>query len=493
MSEMSLSSLKNSHHIREFEEKRAQERRRNLLYLIVHYLKEEGYYETLSTFMSEAQLSNSFQICDNIDLSLILQDFESYYFVRFQKYPKICKKSNPEEGNVNLNIKRGSKFQLKKAVQDVSNNALKSNGKSQCQTKLPQAAVEGKKSITDGTCLSVVPLGAAANNGETCETKPERILKPLGGFGNHSTEWITMAETITKDIVLQDLNVHWSDIMGLEEAKKLLKEAVVYPIKYPELFKGLLSPWKGLLLYGPPGTGKTLLAKAVATECRTTFFNITASTIVSKWRGDSEKLVKVMFDLARYHAPSTIFLDELDALLSRRDGGHHSTEHEASRRMKTELLIQLDGLSKSDDQVFFLATSNLPWELDPAILRRLEKRILVDVPSQEARESMFRHYLPEVVLNQPLLKSNIYYEFLAKETEGYSGSDIRLVCKETAMQAIRKIFQVLESKGSDANVSKLDLQTITTGNVQTALDRTKPSASHLTQRYKTWQDQFGST
>lgn len=96
-----------------------------------------------------------------------------------------------------------------------------------------------------------------------------------------------------QDIVLQDLNVHWSDIMGLEEAKKLLKEAVVYPIKYPELFKGLLSPWKGLLLYGPPGTGKTLLAKAVATECRTTFFNITASTIVSKWRGDSEKLVKV--------------------------------------------------------------------------------------------------------------------------------------------------------------------------------------------------------
>lgn len=174
--------------------------------------------------------------------------------------------------------------------------------------------------------------------------------------------------------------------MGLEEAKRLLKEAVVYPIKYPELFTGILSPWKGLLLFGPPGTGKTLLAKAVATECKTTFFNISASSIVSKWRGDSEKLVRVniffnhfqndlrtqasatkkiffqvMFDLARYHAPSTIFLDELDALASKRDGGSLSNEHEASRRLKTELLIQLDGLSQTEDQVFLLATSNLPW------------------------------------------------------------------------------------------------------------------------------------
>lgn len=186
--------------------------------------------------------------------------------------------------------------------------------------------------------------------------------------------------------------VNFGNIVGLSECKRLLKEAVLMPLKYPHFFEGILEPWKGILLFGPPGTGKTMLAKAVATECRTTFFNISASTIVSKWRGDSEKLVRVLFELARYHQPSTIFLDEVDSVLSSRSG---SGEHEASRRMKTELLIQLDGLIKSKgERVFLLAASNLPWELDMALLRRLEKRILVPLPELEARENMVRHHLP---------------------------------------------------------------------------------------------------
>ncbi|CAI5481058.1 unnamed protein product [Closterium sp. Yama58-4] len=182
-----------------------------------------------------------------------------------------------------------------------------------------------------------------------------------------------LAEAVGRDIMRGNPEVTWSSVKGLGGAKQLLKEAVVMPIKYPQYFTGLLAPWKGILLFGPPGTGKTMLAKAVATECRTTFFNVSASTLVSKWRGDSEKLVRMLFDVARALAPSTIFLDEVDALISHRGAG--SGEHEASRRLKTELLVQMDGLSSSSDLVFVLAATNLPWELDSAMLRRLEKRV----------------------------------------------------------------------------------------------------------------------
>ncbi|XP_047060996.1 katanin p60 ATPase-containing subunit A-like 2 isoform X1 [Lolium rigidum] len=319
-------------------------------------------------------------------------------------------------------------------------------------------------------------------NGAMEAGPPQKSLLP----SFESAETRNLAETLLRDIIRGSPDVKWESIKGLETAKRLLKEAVVMPIKYPKYFTGLLSPWKGILLFGPPGTGKTMLAKAVATECKTTFFNISASSIVSKWRGDSEKLVKVLFELARHHAPSTIFLDEIDAIISQR--GEARSEHEASRRLKTELLIQMDGLTKTDELVFVLAATNLPWELDAAMLRRLEKRILVPLPEPEARHAMFEEFLPSTpdAMEVP-------YDILVENTEGYSGSDIRLVCKEAAMQPLRRIMAALEGIQEEVHEDDLpEVGPVTAEDIELALRNTRPSAHLHAHKYEKFNQDYGS-
>ena len=213
------------------------------------------------------------------------------------------------------------------------------------------------------------------------------------------------AKQIFNEIVVQGDEVHWDDVAGLEAAKKALKEAVVYPFLRPDLFMGLREPARGMLLFGPPGTGKTMLARAVATESRSTFFAISASSLTSKWLGESEKLVRALFSLAKALAPSIIFVDEIDSLLSSRGG---SSEHESTRRIKTEFLIQWSDLqraaagSKLNDKekaegdasrVLVLAATNMPWAIDEAARRRFVRRQYIPLPEPHVRAEQLKTLL----------------------------------------------------------------------------------------------------
>ncbi|GMF16056.1 unnamed protein product [Phytophthora lilii] len=387
----------------------------------------------------------------------------------------------------------------------IHNNASHANNTTAAHSGPAKSGKEVNPSPEDDSAVDLGLIGqkpaqAQTRNGKTSNAKKtqppddqfheesieERLLKPLPSFA-HDLELRPLAETITREIFVKNPDVRWDDVIGLHETKRLLKEAVVMPLKYPQLFQGLLSPWTGILLFGPPGNGKTMLAKAVATECRTTFFNISASSIVSKYRGDSEKLIRMLFELARHHAPSTIFLDEIDSIMGQRDSGGGGQEHEASRRMKTELLIQMDGLAKTDDVVFVLAASNLPWDLDAAMLRRLEKRVLVDLPSADARQALFASLL------EPYTPSSFNFDEAVRQTDGYSGADIKLVAKEACMAPVRRLMEKLEAadssqprpassnqvRGASAADWKAMLGHVQPEDVNAALQKTKPSAQQL--------------
>lgn len=232
--------------------------------------------------------------------------------------------------------------------------------------------------------------------------------------------------------ILQDTpNVKWEDVAGLEAAKEALKEAVILPIKFPHLFTGKRQPWKGILLYGPPGTGKSYLAKAVATEANSTFFSVSSSDLVSKWMGESERLVKQLFAMARENKPSIIFIDEVDALCGPRGEG----ESEASRRIKTEMLVQMDGVGRDSKGVLVLGATNIPWQLDAAIRRRFQRRVHISLPDLPARTKMFEIS----VGSTPCELVAKDFRKLGELSEGYSGSDISIAVQDALMQPVRKI------------------------------------------------------
>eukprot|EP00904_Undaria_pinnatifida_P002642 jgi/Undpi1/12379/HiC_scaffold_5.g02051.m1 len=234
-------------------------------------------------------------------------------------------------------------------------------------------------------------------------------------------------------IVSEKPNVKWSDVAGLEQAKSTLKEAVILPARFPQLFTGKRRPWKGILLYGPPGTGKSYLAKAVATESDAVFFAVSSSDLVSKWQGESEKLVRNLFELAREHERSIIFIDEVDSMCGSRSEG----ENDSARRIKTEFLVQMQGVGNTHDGILVLGATNVPWELDPAMRRRFEKRIYIPLPEPEARAIMFKLHLGDTA--NTLDDEN--FNLLGEQADGCSGSDISVITREALMEPLRKCQQ----------------------------------------------------
>ncbi|KZV33773.1 hypothetical protein F511_09444 [Dorcoceras hygrometricum] len=233
-----------------------------------------------------------------------------------------------------------------------------------------------------------------------------------------------------------DIGVTFNDVGALENVKETLKELVMLPLQRPELFsKGQLTkPCKGILLFGPPGTGKTMLAKAVATEAGANFINISMSSITSKWFGEGEKYVKAVFSLASKIAPSVVFVDEVDSMLGRRE---NPGEHEAMRKMKNEFMVNWDGLrTKDKERVLVLAATNRPFDLDEAVIRRLPRRLMVNLPDAQNREKILK-----VMLAKEELVPSIDFQAIASMTEGYSGSDLKNLCMTAAHRPIREILE----------------------------------------------------
>ncbi|KAM1064762.1 hypothetical protein ACFX15_019846 [Malus domestica] len=264
---------------------------------------------------------------------------------------------------------------------------------------------------------------------ETLSRKPSQNLKNMAKDEYESN-------FVSAVVPPGEIGVRFDDVGALEDVKRALNELVILPMRRPELFShgNLLRPCKGILLFGPPGTGKTLLAKALATEAGANFISITGSTLTSKWFGDAEKLTKALFSFASKLAPVIIFVDEVDSLLGARGG---SFEHEATRRMRNEFMAAWDGLRSKDSQrILILGATNRPFDLDDAVIRRLPRRIYVDLPDVENRKKIL-----SIFLAQENLAPGFQFDKLSEATEGYSGSDLKNLCIAAAYRPVQELLE----------------------------------------------------
>ena len=291
-----------------------------------------------------------------------------------------------------------------------------------------------------------------------------------------------IAERILNEVVHEKAQIAWEDIAGLENVKQAINEIVVYPMQNPDLFQGLLAPAKGLLLFGPPGTGKTLIGKCIASESGATFFAISASSLTSKWVGEGEKMVRALFAVARIMQPSVVFIDEIDSLLTQRVDG----EHDSSRRMKTEFLVQFDGVSTgAEDRLLIVGATNRPQELDEAARRRFTKRLYIPLPDDAAR----RQIIDNLMKKQKNALTEDCIAYVANKTEGFSGADMATLCKEAAMVVLRA---AVRARGGARDLQPSDLSAISRADFDIALKLVKASVgSNDLSAYEEFDGKYG--